>query len=75
MTTRNIQNPQDNLKNQGSNKSENYSKSATNSTSSHSSNEDTRTHGKQGFASMPKEKVREIAAEGGRHSHDNDNKR
>ncbi|WP_084675939.1 KGG domain-containing protein [Candidatus Odyssella acanthamoebae] len=25
--------------------------------------------GKQGFASMPKEKVREIAAEGGRHSH------
>ena len=28
--------------------------------------------GKQGFASMPKEQVREIAAEGGRHSHDND---
>jgi general stress protein YciG len=25
--------------------------------------------GKQGFASMPKEKVKEIAAEGGRHSH------
>lgn len=29
--------------------------------------------GKQGFASMPKEQVREIAAEGGRHSHDNTN--
>lgn len=28
-----------------------------------------RTKGKQGFASMPKEQVREIAAEGGRHSH------
>ncbi|WP_032114142.1 KGG domain-containing protein [Candidatus Paracaedibacter symbiosus] len=28
--------------------------------------------GKQGFASMPKEEVREIAAKGGRHSHDND---
>ncbi|MBW8308323.1 MAG: KGG domain-containing protein [Candidatus Paracaedibacteraceae bacterium] len=27
------------------------------------------TKGKQGFASMPKEQVREIAAEGGRHSH------
>jgi general stress protein YciG len=29
--------------------------------------------GKQGFASMPKDQVREIAAEGGRHSHDHDN--
>ena len=29
--------------------------------------------GKQGFASMPKEQVREIAAEGGRHSHDHTN--
>lgn len=31
--------------------------------------------GKQGFASMPKEKVQEIAAEGGRHSHDKDDNR
>src|SRR4051794_23039222 len=31
--------------------------------------------GKQGFAAMPKERVREIAREGGRHSHDNDNNR
>lgn len=30
------------------------------------------SHGKQGFASMPKEKVQEIAREGGKHSHDND---
>ncbi|MBW8308365.1 MAG: KGG domain-containing protein [Candidatus Paracaedibacteraceae bacterium] len=29
--------------------------------------------GKQGFASMPKEKVKEIAAEGGRHSHGSSN--
>lgn len=29
--------------------------------------------GKQGFASMPHEKVQKIAAEGGRHSHDNTN--
>ena len=33
---------------------------------------DNQGKGKQGFASMPKEQVREIAAEGGRHSHDND---
>lgn len=33
--------------------------------------ENNEQHGKQGFASMPKEKVQEIAAEGGRHSHDN----
>lgn len=36
---------------------------------------DNQSKGKQGFASMPKEQVREIAAEGGRHSHDNDAKR
>jgi general stress protein YciG len=30
--------------------------------------------GNQGFASMPKEQVREIAREGGKHSHDNDAK-
>jgi general stress protein YciG len=30
--------------------------------------------GKQGFASMPKEQVREIARKGGEHSHDNDSK-
>ncbi|MBW8308028.1 MAG: KGG domain-containing protein [Candidatus Paracaedibacteraceae bacterium] len=40
--------------------------------------QDTKTQGshekgKQGFASMPKEKVREIAAEGGRHSHGSSN--
>ena len=29
--------------------------------------------GNQGFASMPKEQVKEIAAEGGRHSHDSTN--
>ena len=45
------------------------------SSSRSASSDDNRTHGKQGFASMPKEKVREIAAEGGRHSHDNDNKK
>ncbi len=37
-------------------------------------NQKTETKGKQGFASMPKEQVREIAAEGGRHSHDNTSK-
>jgi general stress protein YciG len=36
--------------------------------------ENNEQHGKQGFASMPKEKVQEIAAEGGRHSHDNTKK-
>ena len=38
------------------------------------SNDKSQTQGKgaQGFASMPKEQVREIAAQGGRHSHDND---
>ena len=30
--------------------------------------------GNQGFDSMPKEQVREIAREGGKHSHDNDGK-
>lgn len=71
MTIKTTQNNQDNLKNQS------HSKSASNNTSSRnaSSNDDNRSHGKQGFASMSKEKVREIAAEGGRHSHDNDNKR
>ena len=39
------------------------------SSSRSASSDDNRTHGKQGFASMPKEKVREIAAEGGRNSH------
>lgn len=33
-----------------------------------------KSSGNQGFASMPKEQVREIAREGGKHSHDNDAK-
>lgn len=37
--------------------------------------EDHREHGKQGFASMPHDKVVEIARLGGLHSHDNDNKK
>lgn len=34
---------------------------------------DDQKKGRQGFASMSKEQVREIAAKGGRHSHDHDN--
>lgn len=36
--------------------------------------DDKKGSGNQGFASMPKEQVREIAREGGKHSHDNDAK-
>ena len=32
-------------------------------------NQDQESHGKQGFASMPKEKVQEIASKGGKSSH------
>lgn len=36
-------------------------------------NDESHGKGKQGFASMPKEQVRKIASEGGKHSHDNTN--
>lgn len=62
MTTRNNQkNTQDS--NKQDTKSTSNDKSSSSSDKSHS--------GKQGFATMPKEQVKEIAAEGGRHSHDN----
>lgn len=37
-----------------------------------SEDKDNNNHGKQGFASMPTEKVKEIASEGGKASHKND---
>jgi general stress protein YciG len=64
----------------GKNHDENENSSNRNSSSSSSSNQTTQNerHGKQGFASMPKEKVQEIASKGGQahgKNHDSDNNR
>jgi hypothetical protein len=66
--------------NQGTSRDQDNRKSASSASSRSSSSrsassDDNRTHGKQGFASMDPAKQREIAAKGGRHSHDNDNRR
>jgi hypothetical protein len=72
---RTTQNNQENLKNQSASKSASSNTSSRTTTSRSASNDANRNHGNQGFASMPKEQVREIAAKGGRHSHDNDNRK
>ncbi len=38
------------------------------------SSDNKQSHGKQGFASMPTEQVKEIASKGGKASHKNENK-
>lgn len=49
------------------------SKSNENNNNSQAKNNEQSNTSNKGFASMPKEKVKEIAAKGGRHSHDNTN--
>ena len=50
-------------------------KSETKDTSKNQDNTEKKDRGHQGFASMPKEQVREIAREGGKHSHDTNAKK
>jgi general stress protein YciG len=45
-------------------------KDQTDNRNKNPSDKDDHAKGKQGFASMSKEQVREIAAKGGRHSHE-----